>query len=332
MIARSSQFSSCSVHNAPRSSSRATSGLVSASAAAGTSPSKGTNGSASQAKCGSGATMRRSLLAGGLLLAGSTLVITGSEAARPLAALAAEEQTATADKQVSVYFGSGCFWHVQHEFVVAEQSLLAREKLAITARAGYAGGEGTVRVDGMDTTCYHSVSFPGSDASRADYGRLGHGEVVGMTIPESKVYDFAAEYFKLLDGNGDRPDKADRGPEYRSLIGIPGGVNGPLFQAVARAASEKEMNKGGKIQLLAGKGSDADTLGKRAVWVYDTNSQPFHQAEVYHQFHDGFFPGEDYPRTYNGMQQELVRSGALQGTGCPDSVVRDQSGRWVYGA
>ena len=41
---------------------------------------------------------------------------------------------------IDVYFGCGCFWHVQHEFVVAEQKILGRSDDELTARAGYAGG------------------------------------------------------------------------------------------------------------------------------------------------------------------------------------------------
>ena len=51
-------------------------------------------------------------------------------------AAAAEE-----DELISVYFGCGCFWHVQHEFVEAERNILQRSDDAITSRAGYAGGK-----------------------------------------------------------------------------------------------------------------------------------------------------------------------------------------------
>ena len=35
-------------------------------------------------------------------------------------------KTATGGDMVDVYFGSGCFWHVQHEFVEAERKYLSR--------------------------------------------------------------------------------------------------------------------------------------------------------------------------------------------------------------
>jgi hypothetical protein len=44
--------------------------------------------------------------------------------------------------------------------------------------------------------CYHNFQ------SIADYGKLGHGEVVGMSIPEERVGDFSVEYFKLFGDKG----------------------------------------------------------------------------------------------------------------------------------
>ena len=49
-------------------------------------------------------------------------------------------ETATGGDIVDVYFGSGCFWHVQHEFVEAERKYLSRNDGQLTALAGYAGG------------------------------------------------------------------------------------------------------------------------------------------------------------------------------------------------
>ena len=54
-----------------------------------------------------------------------------------LSAGAAEDESL-----IDVYFGCGCFWHVQHEFVEAERRILGRKDAEITARAGYAGGNG----------------------------------------------------------------------------------------------------------------------------------------------------------------------------------------------
>lgn len=38
----------------------------------------------------------------------------------------------------------------------------------------------------------------------ADYGKLGHGEVVGMRIPEKMIGDFATEYFSFFSPAGGR--------------------------------------------------------------------------------------------------------------------------------
>jgi hypothetical protein len=39
------------------------------------------------------------------------------------------------------------------------------------------------------------------------------------------------------------------------------------------------------ITLTEGRGDDPDTLGRREVFIMDTERFPFQQAEIYHQFH-----------------------------------------------
>ena len=58
-----------------------------------------------------------------------------SSLAAPKNAIAAESSALT-----DVYFGVGCFWHIQHEFVEAERKLLGRADKELTSRTGYAGG------------------------------------------------------------------------------------------------------------------------------------------------------------------------------------------------
>ena len=70
---------------------------------------------------------------------------------------------------IDVYFGVGCFWHVQHEFVEAERSILNRKDNELTSWAGYAGG---TKTGPNGSVCYHNALF------RDDYGKMGHGEVV----------------------------------------------------------------------------------------------------------------------------------------------------------
>ena len=233
-------------------------------------------------------------------------------AAAAVAASLVPTTAAAAPDQSSIYFGVGCFWHVQHEFIEAEKTILGRGERDYTALAGYAGGT-KLGVDtnrpGNKLVCYHNLQ------QIADYGRLGHGEVVGMTVPSDKVVDFSKVYFSLFDRGGDRPDKGDRGPEYRSLMGLPGGMDNPSFDKIQALASDAGL------QLQKGAGDDPDTLGKRKVWVMDTASFPFYQGEVYHQYHDGFFPGEDYPPSYNLLQTKFAQAGVLKTTGCPDTRI-----------
>jgi len=92
----------------------------------------------------------------------------------------------------SVYFGAGCFWHMQHEFAVAEREKLGRKVKDLTAKTGYAGG---TRTDAEGRVCYHNLM------GIADYGKLGHGEVVNLELPSDKVVDFSSVFFSLFNPN-----------------------------------------------------------------------------------------------------------------------------------
>lgn len=207
------------------------------------------------------------------------------------------------DALTDVYFGVGCFWHIQHEFVEAEKKILGRGPNDFTSRTGYAGGNKSDN----GKVCYHNMR------SIADYGKLGHGEVVGMSIPENKIGDFAVEYFNLFTAKGERVDPMDRGGEYRSLLGLPGGSKHPMYPSVLAAAEAKGMS------LQLGKGNDPDTLGKKMVWVYDSKEFPFYQAEVYHQFHNDF-QSPAYGKAYNSLADLAFDDGRIKSTGCPDRV------------
>jgi len=211
------------------------------------------------------------------------------------------------DDVIDVYFGCGCFWHVQHEFVEAEKKILGRKDSELTSLTGYAGGKAGM-MNGK--VCYHNAGFV------SDYGSLGHAEVVAMKIPSSKFGEFAQEYCKLFDKNGKRPDQdGDRGLEYRNLVGVPGGTKGPY----AKALVEASIATGDKLDFNVGKGDDGDI--KALAWVYDTNQFPFYQAEPYHQFHDGFAWGEDYPNSYNNLGKSLYKAKVVQDTGCPNGMM-----------
>lgn len=50
---------------------------------------------------------------------------------------------------------------------------------------------------------------------------------------------------------------------------MPGGMDGPYFQAV-------EAANGGRLELLKGQGNDADTVGTKKVWA-----RPPTRADIY---------------------------------------------------
>lgn len=214
----------------------------------------------------------------------------------------AEEET-----PIEVYFGCGCFWHVQHEFVEAERRILGRSDSEITARAGYAGGKAGSK---NGKVCYHNA------LSISDYGSLGHAEVVSLKIPPSKFPEFVTEYCNLFSEQGYRPDQmGDRGTEYRNLVGIPGGVDGSFTKQLV----DTSIKAGDKLNFARGKGDDADQ--RALVWVMDSNQYPFFIAEQYHQFHDGFNFGENYPNAYNNLAEKLNKEGKLGKSECPNGLI-----------
>ena len=204
--------------------------------------------------------------------------------------------------QVSLYFGAGCFWHVQHELVEHETGRISRSGAAITAMAGYAGGTGE---DSTGLVCYHN------DKNLADYAALGHTEVVEVTIPAEAVESFAQKYFALFK-NGIRADPQDKGGQYRSAIGLPGGVRSDHYAAIESALA----SSGQPLTLREGKGDEGDTLKDKVVFVYDSSDFSFSQGELYHQFHDDF-QDAPYGREYNSMLTLLFKENMISATGCP---------------
>mmetsp|Transcript_23277 Transcript_23277/g.57309 ORF Transcript_23277/g.57309 Transcript_23277/m.57309 type:complete len:136 (-) Transcript_23277:140-547(-) len=135
-----------------------------------------------------------------------------------------------------------------------------------------------------------------------------------MTIPQSKIKDFSALYFSLYNPRTkDRVDPQDKGGEYRSLLGLPGGTSHASYPLV-----EAEATKAG-FKLVEGKGNDPDTLGKQIVYVYDTKKFPFYQGEVYHQYHNDF-QSPAYGKAYNLLADLALEEGRIKGTGCPDRI------------
>lgn len=206
----------------------------------------------------------------------------------------------------TAYLGCGCFWHVQHEVVSFEEEWLGRQGLGLTARTGYAGGTST---GPLGLVCYHNYG------GLADYGRMGHGEVVSLDlqgVDDKKVEALARIFFGSICVRGVRRDIQDVGAEYRSLVGLPGGLDSPAGRIFQRVAAESH------VTLVEGKGGDEDAHG--TVYVMDPERFPFYRAEVYHQFHDDMI--ESYPAFYHDLREEFVSAGALPYTGCPRDTGR----------
>eukprot|EP00931_Biecheleriopsis_adriatica_P124222 TRINITY_DN99331_c0_g1_i1.p1 TRINITY_DN99331_c0_g1~~TRINITY_DN99331_c0_g1_i1.p1 ORF type:complete len:309 (-),score=51.85 TRINITY_DN99331_c0_g1_i1:121-1047(-) len=218
------------------------------------------------------------------------------------------------ERSVSIYFGQGCFWHVQNVLAKEEMRLFGRTGPEVTATAGYAGGNEISVVqmpDGssLNEVCYHNRQ----DVS--DYGRMGHTEVVSITVPEDKVGEISKA---LLDDAANsffgRHDPQDFGSEYRSAIGLPGGMSGSPFKQIEKVSD-------GRLQFVMGQGNDADTVGSKKIWVYDTAKYPFFQGEIYHQFHDDML--EFYPDSYHKIRTMRYQAGTLKKVSCPDVRIND---------
>ena len=93
---------------------------------------------------------------------------------------------------VDVYFGMGCFWHIQHEFVVAESVILKRKEIDLSSRVGYAGGSKVGKKGGV---CYHNLSRVD------DYGKNGHCEVRFLRTDVSMLHVLSILGFSVLSSN-----------------------------------------------------------------------------------------------------------------------------------
>lgn len=208
----------------------------------------------------------------------------------------------TTEENLAIYFGLGCFWHIQYKFIQAEKSILGRSGSELTSITGYAAASGGGQF------CYND-------------GKL-HAEAVQIIIPVSSVPSFAAVFWGMFVGK-DRSHTNDRGSNYRAVLGLPGGMNSTFLPQI-QAAQQGVVAQ--TFELRSGTGDDADTLGSALVWVYDSDTFPFQQAETYHQFHDDYLPGGDYPSSYNQLTSALQSSGRLVATTCPNDGGRGDPG------
>jgi peptide methionine sulfoxide reductase MsrA len=270
------------------------------------------------------ATAPRRAAAAAALAAALTITIT---TATPLAAFAdpaPSPSSSAAPATTTVYFGNGCFWGRQKEFVDTELRALSRPPERVSAVAGYAGGRGGAEAASTDNkVCYH-FNPPGQV-----YERLGHAEVVAVDLDpakqEAEMRAFAKTYFsqfrKLRDGRLQRLDPQDAGPGYRNVVGLPGGgVRSPLFEVLKSEAPPGIELREGKGRAAEGGGGGAaqqeqegDVVG--VVWVVDGDALPFYRAEQYHQYHRGL-EGK-FPASYlKGQREVALKAGRIDPTGC----------------
>jgi hypothetical protein len=71
--------------------------------------------------------------------------------------------------------------------------------------------------------------------------------------------------------------------------------------------------------ILIGKGDDPDA--RSLCFVMDAADFPFFVGEQYHQFHDGFNLGENYPNSYNSLASKLAKANMLGESGCPNGLI-----------
>ena len=221
------------------------------------------------------------------------------------------------DGMTYVYFGNGCFWGRQHEFVALEKDVLHRSDVEVKSLAGYAGGKRGGGGKNRDTVCYYYGS------SDTVYERLGHAEVVQVAYADEEEFKkFCEVYFRNFNKTPfgmQRVDPQDAGPGYRNVVGIPGGIDNEKLMKQMKSANANDM------KLVRGEGNEFDARGKptendqiNVVWIVDSEKLPFYPAEMYHQFHDGL--GYKFPESYTvDLKRTAAKSGSIGPVpGCPE--------------
>lgn len=105
-------------------------------------------------------------------------------------------------------------------------------------------------------------------------------------------------------------DPQDRGAGYRNVVGIPGGMDSELYKVfAAQNANKMKLVPGEGNTMTSGKATENDAVN--TVYIVDAEKLPFHQAEVYHQFHNGM--GKSFPQEYLvDMKKAKIRDGTLR--------------------
>jgi hypothetical protein len=104
-------------------------------------------------------------------------------------------------------------------------------------------------------------------------------------------------------------DPQDRGSGYRNVVGIPGGMDSDLFKVFAsKNTNNMKLVRGEGNAFINGRATEDDAVN--TVYVVDAQQLPFHQAEMYHQFHNGM--GKSFPVTYlKGMKEAKLKDGTI---------------------
>eukprot|EP00891_Asterochloris_glomerata_P005116 jgi/Astpho2/5116/Aster-06327 len=232
---------------------------------------------------------------------------------------ASPEVSGSSEEVTPVYFGNGCFWGRQHDFIETEKKL-GRGPTTLSSLAAYAGGQSGAGPG--NKVCY----YYGNDAV---YEELGHAEVVSMELRgssrkvEEQMRAFADTYFKQFRKTPFgmiRSDPQDMGPAYRNVVGLPGGVRSPLFkvlQAENKYGMDLIESKGDVVQNGKHAENDKPAATMFPVYIVDSSELPAYKAEVYHQFHNGI--GKAYPSSYTqGLRESFLKDGRLRPSGCPE--------------
>lgn len=241
-------------------------------------------------------TMASRLLRGALIGgAVATMCLLSRCAARPLATTASSPLHAVCET-LAVYFGDGSYWHTQYDMYLLElEPPFSRKGTEATARVGYGGGNNQTGPYGL--VCYH-----GGPAGTM-YGDMGYAEAVEVLLDggqaEAQLAALAEAYFAggfvpRGEGHWFRQDPQDAGADYRNVIGIPGGVDGPLYSIIVAKNVNNMPLKPGANALVP----DSDSIDEDVVYVYDTAEYPFYRGEQYHQFHRNVVLGREVPDTY----------------------------------
>lgn len=126
---------------------------------------------------------------------------------------------------------------------------------------------------------------------------------------------FLRSFIDLFDSRGVRADPRDTGGEYRSVIGLPGGMQHPVVAVLRGDAAAKGM------RLVQGAGDEGDTLAEKTILVYDSNKFPFYAGELYQQFHDDVVG--TYGQQYASLRAAAIERGTIAVSSCPGDSAGD---------